>query len=135
MIGSLPLNQQKLANSVDAFYSLYPENHEKKCYLFSDEIQIINRWQLVVISTFDDSKNAEIFLTGSSAKLLSKEIATSLRGQSLAIEIWPYCLMSLLGLKNLYRFESIRSEKPRINYKQLFHQYLSVMGDFRKLFR
>ncbi len=75
----VPLNEQKLAKLVDSFYSLYPENHDKKCYLFFDEIQNVDNWPLV-IRRLHDTKNAEIFLTGSSAKLLSKEIATSLRG-------------------------------------------------------
>lgn len=35
----LPLNGKKLAKLVDAFYSLYPENHDRKCYLFFDEVQ------------------------------------------------------------------------------------------------
>ena len=84
----LPLDQLKLAKLIEAFYSIYPENHEKKCYLFLDEIQNIEDWPLV-IRRLHDSKNVEIFLTGSSAKLLSKEIATGLRGRSLATEIWP----------------------------------------------
>lgn len=31
----LPLDAKKLAKLVEAFYSLYPENHDRKCYLFS----------------------------------------------------------------------------------------------------
>ena len=52
----LPLTQEKLAKLVDAFYALYPENHEKKCYLFFDEIQNINGWSLVV-RRLHDTKN------------------------------------------------------------------------------
>jgi hypothetical protein len=37
-----------------------------------------------------DTKNVQLYVTGSSAKLLSKEIATSLRGRSLTTEISPY---------------------------------------------
>ncbi len=85
----IPLNQQKLVELVDAFYALHPENHQGKCYLFFDEIQNVDDWALVM-RRFIDSKDIEIFLTGSSAKLLSKEIATGLRGRSLATEIWPY---------------------------------------------
>jgi len=70
----LPLDQGKLARLIEAFYSIYPENHERHCYLFLDEIQNAEGWP-VVIRRFHDSKNVEIFLSGSSAKLLSKEIA------------------------------------------------------------
>jgi uncharacterized protein len=96
----LPLNEQKLAKLVDSFYSLYPENHDKKCYLFFDEIQNVNSWP-TVIRRLHDTKNAEIFLTGSSAKLLSKEIASSLRGRSLAIEIWPYSFNEFIKAKKI----------------------------------
>ena len=92
----LPLNEQKLAKLVDAFYGLYPENHDRKCYLFFDEIQTVENWPMV-IRRLHDTKNAEIFLTGSSAKLLSKEIATNLRGRSLAIEIWPYSFSGIVA--------------------------------------
>ena len=91
----LPLYRQKLASLIEAFYTLYPENHELKCYLFLDEIQNVEDWP-IVIRRFHDSKQVEIFLTGSSAKLLSKEIASNLRGRSLSTEIWPYGFMCLV---------------------------------------
>jgi predicted AAA+ superfamily ATPase len=85
----LPMDQKQLATLLEAFYSLYPDNHQRQCYLFLDEIQNVEGWQLV-IRRFFDTKNIQFFLTGSSAKLLSKEIATNLRGRSIALEIWPY---------------------------------------------
>lgn len=84
-----PLHQEELGQLLDSFYSIYPENHHQECFLFLDEIQNVDGWQLVV-RRFFDSKKVKIYLTGSSAKLLSKEIATSLRGRSLATEIWPF---------------------------------------------
>ncbi len=85
----LPMDQKTLGKLLDTFYQLYPENHDRQCYLFLDEIQNVEGWQRVV-RRFYDSKKVQIFLTGSSAKLLSKEIATSLRGRSISSEIWPY---------------------------------------------
>ena len=35
----LPLTQEKLRYFINEFYSLYPDNHQKKCYIFLDEIQ------------------------------------------------------------------------------------------------
>jgi len=74
---------------IDSFYSTHPENHLQRCYLFFDEIQNVPNWPLVIRRLFD-SKNVQICLTGSSAKLLSKEIASSLRGRAYAKEIWPF---------------------------------------------
>ncbi len=123
----LPLNEEKLAQLVDAFYSLYPENHDRKCYLFFDEIQNVHNWPLV-IRRLHDTKNAEFFLTGSSAKLLSKEIATSLRGRSLAIEIWPYSFNEFMRAKNVLMDRSLYDKKTQDKLKQIFHYYLSDGG-------
>ena len=123
----LPLDEQKLAKLVDAFYSLYPENHDRKCYLFFDEIQNVNNWP-IVIRRLHDTKNAEIFLTGSSAKLLSKEIATSLRGRSLAIEIWPYSFSEFTRAKKVSIDRSLFDKKTQDKLTQIFHHYLSDGG-------
>lgn len=85
----LPMTAIEMGALIDVFYSLYPENHNRTCYLFLDEVQNIPDWQRVV-RRFFDTKNVQLYLTGSSAKLLSKEIATTLRGRSLAVEVWPY---------------------------------------------
>lgn len=123
----LPLDQSKLAKLVDAFYSIFPENHEKKCYLFLDEIQNVENWSLV-IRRLHDSKNAEIFLTGSSAKLLSKEIATSLRGRSLAIEIWPYSFDEFLRAQKIEINQDLYDKKTQDKLIHHFHNYLSTGG-------
>jgi uncharacterized protein len=123
----LPLNEQKLAKLVDAFYALYPENHDRKCYLFFDEIQNVTNWP-IVIRRLHDTKHAEIFLTGSSAKMLSKEISTSLRGRSLAIEIWPYSFDEFLLAKRSPIDRTLYDKKTQDRLRQTFHNYLSEGG-------
>ena len=119
----LPLDRIKLANLIDSFFALYPENHEKKCYIFLDEIQNIEDWALV-IRRLHDSKNIEIFLTGSSAKLLSKEIATQLRGRSLSTEIWPYSFNEWMHAKNMTLDKSLFDKKTE---DQLNHHFLTYI--------
>ncbi len=123
----LPLNEQKLAQFVDAFYTLYPQNHDRKCFLFFDEIQNVTGWP-TVIRRLHDTKNVEIFLTGSSAKLLSKEISTSLRGRSLATEIWPYSFSEFLRAKKTSLDTSLFNQKIKDILFNLFHDYLSTGG-------
>lgn len=84
-----PATQKVLVGLLDSFYKLYPENYDKLCYLIFDEIQNVEDWA-IVIRRLLDTRNIKIILTGSSAKLLSSEIATSLRGRAMATEIWPY---------------------------------------------
>lgn len=85
----LPISGVQMGQIVDAFYSLYPQNHDEQCFLFFDEVQNIADWS-ITIRRLLDTKKAQIYLSGSSAKLLSKEITTSLRGRSLATEIFPF---------------------------------------------
>lgn len=95
-----PLTQEKLVHLLEAFYTSYPENHDHTCYLFLDEIQNVEDWP-IVIRRFFDTRRVNIFLTGSSAKLLSKEIATSLRGRSIATEVWPFNFKEFLAAENI----------------------------------
>jgi len=96
----LPCSQEKLRDLLESFYKIYPENHDKLCYLFLDEIQNVEEWSLVV-RRFLDTKKVNIYLSGSSAKLLSKEIATELRGRSITTEIWPYSFQEYLLIKQV----------------------------------
>src|SRR5205085_3777852 len=104
---------------------------DHKCYLFLDEIQNVDGWP-TVIRRFHDSKKVEIFLTGSSAKLLSKEIATSLRGRSLATEIWPYNFNEYCLAKNISIDLSLKGKKTLDNLKSAFLAYMQN-GGFHEL--
>lgn len=92
----LPMDHQAMGKLIDTWYTLNPENHDHCCYLFLDEVQNVEGWPLVLRRILD-TKNIQIYVTGSSAKLLSKEIATSLRGRSLSIEILPYSYLEYLN--------------------------------------
>jgi len=73
---------------LEAYYSLYPENKDQTVYFFFDEIQEVANWEKFVRRLWDQ-ENCRIYLTGSSSKLLSREIATALRGRTLSYEIFP----------------------------------------------
>lgn len=96
----LPLDHKRMGQMIDTWYTLNPENHSSCCFLFLDEIQNVDGWPLVLRRILD-TKNIQIYVTGSSAKLLSKEIATSLRGRSLSIEILPYNYLEYLTAHHL----------------------------------
>lgn len=123
----LPLDQQKLANILDDFYSLYPENHQQICYLFLDEIQVITDWALV-IRRFYNSKNVRLFLSGSSAKLLSKEIATQLRGRSIPTEVFPFNFREYLKIKNVEAPDKPYSKKEKDILGEQLSNYLQEGG-------
>ena len=72
----------------DVYYQMFPENRDKLCYFFFDEIQNIAHWESFV-RRMVDTPNVQVYLSGSSAKLLSREVATAMRGRSVEIENFP----------------------------------------------
>lgn len=122
-----PCSQDKLRSLIEGFYALYPENHDRQCYLFFDEIQTADDWQ-VLLRRILDTKKAQIYLSGSSAKLLSKEIHTSLRGRALASEIWPYSFIEFLRAKEISFDSTLLGQKQRDTLQHHLQNYLNIGG-------
>ena len=89
-----------LSSLIDAYFELFPQKRKKKIYLFLDEIQEVPDWEKFVRRIYDDL-NAQIFVTGSSSKLLSKEIASSLRGRSITYEVFPLSFKEYLQFRDI----------------------------------
>jgi len=86
---------------LDVYYGKCPANRNVKCHFFFDEIQRIDQWE-VFIRRLLDTENVQICLTGSSSKLLSTEIATSLRGRSMTTEIFPFSFKEFIKHHGLF---------------------------------
>ena len=61
---------------------------DKKYYLLVDEIQKMDDF-VPVLNTFLYEDNIEVYVTGSNAKLLSKDIVTEFRGRGDEIHVYP----------------------------------------------
>ena len=96
-------------------------------YLFFDEIQNFERWESFVYSLFE-KKRYFIFITGSSSKLLSEEIATQLRGRSLTILVLPFSFKEFLQVKNLHVKTKILLSYEESRIKNLLRLYLKEGG-------
>ena len=95
-----PLKLASLDTVLEAYYELYPHKKDEKIYLFLDEVQVVENWELYIRRVYD-TENIQIYITGSSAKLLSTEIATSLRGRTITYEIFPFSFKEYLEYKNI----------------------------------
>ena len=96
----LELSVDELDLILQAFRELNPEQNLQECYFFFDEIQNITGWEKFVRRLYDTiSKN--IYVTGSNSKLLSSEIATSLRGRTLSYEVYPLSFAEYLSFKDI----------------------------------
>ena len=62
--------------------------------VFLDEIQNVNDWQSLVRTLLD--RGYLVYVTGSSSKLLTREIATQLRGRSVSYLLLPFSFSEAL---------------------------------------
>lgn len=102
-------------------------------YIFFDEIQNIKNWHLGLKEIYEEKKYF-IFITGSSSKLLSKELATQLRGRTITYTLYPLSLREILAIKNLTFRKNIisTSELNKILFE--FNQYLKF-GGYPQIFK
>lgn len=85
---------------LESYYELFPNNKSQKVYFFFDEIQEIEKWELFIRRIYDN-ENCGIFITGSSSKLLIKEISSALRGRSISYELFPLSFREYLLFKDI----------------------------------
>jgi predicted AAA+ superfamily ATPase len=102
-------------------------------YIFFDEIQNIKNWHLGLKEIYEEKKYF-IFITGSSSKLLSKELATQLRGRTITYTLFPLSLREIFSIKNLPFPKNLisTSELNKILFE--FNQYLKL-GGYPQIFK
>ncbi len=120
-----PLTVSDLDDLVTGYFALYPEHKDQLVWFFLDEVQDVPHWEKFV-RRLHDQENCRIYITGSSSKLLSRELATSLRGRTLPFDIFP------LSFTEFLEFNEV-SVNPRTSKGQalLLHwmdRYLSQGG-------
>ncbi len=124
----LPLDASDLHFVTDAYYKLYPEFRSKKCYFFFDEIQNVKGWESY-LRRIQDTENADITITGSSAKMLSQEISTSLRGRGISTEILPFSFREVLVHRGIELDRRDRPSSSDISKLQsVFDAYIRTGG-------
>ena len=105
--------------------------NDKKYYLFFDEIQKVDKWELTVNSFKAKYKDkVSIFITGSNSDLLSGELATHIAGRYVSFKIYPFTFKEVCELKNIF-------DKNKFELQDNFNEYMIwggmpqrfVMGD------
>lgn len=114
-------------------------------YLFLDEIQNLENWELWVNSLHRRGYN--LLITGSNAKLLSRELVTHLTGRHIAIGLFPFSLREYLDVAGFHiRDEYTEQERgiilnhmkkyiemggfPEVVVKGYDYTYLQTLFDF-----
>ncbi len=100
-LGGVDVRQLSLL--LEEFYRRHPElrGRETACW-FLDEIQLVPGWERFVRRVID-SERIEVVVSGSSSRMLSREVHTSLRGRGMETVLRPF------GFREFLRF---RGEEP-----------------------
>ena len=107
---------------IDAYKTLYPQVEP---VLFFDEIQNLANWHFYLKRLY--VKGYKIYVTGSNAHLISREIATYLKGRSLETTIYPFSFPEFLKLKSIeFRQKDYIINQPQI--LNFFDDYLNFGG-------
>lgn len=75
--------------ALETFYRMNPDARAEGAYLFFDEIQAVPAWERFARRVLD-TERARLYVTGSSARLLSTEVASHFRGRSVTTEVLPF---------------------------------------------
>ena len=95
--------------------------------LFLDEIQNIDGWEKFA-RRVADSKYM-VWITGSNAKMLSKEMMSTLGGRYLPIEIYPFSFAEYLRWAGIpYDEKSLLGTSARVNLKKAYEEYFKWGG-------
>jgi len=115
-----------LLNKIYEIY-LTELNPSEKHYVILDEIQIIEGWEKFA-RFLHENKKINVFITGSSSKLLSSEYSTVLAGRHLDLEIKPLSFREYLFFKKIEIKNNLDISKKRHEIKRVFADYLKEGG-------
>lgn len=118
------LNAKDFDKVLDALYQIYGNFK----YLFLDELQNINGWQLFVNRML--RQKVHLFITGSNSKLLSSELTTHLTGRHNKVELYPFSFREYAFMRSVDMGSF--STKAMALRKKALNEYL-IEGGFPEL--
>ncbi len=95
--------------------------------LFLDEIHNIDGWEKFARRMADSKRT--VWITGSNAKMLSKEIMTTLGGRYIPVEVYPYSFKEFLRSRDIpYDEETLMSTTGKSLFLREYAEYLNWGG-------
>lgn len=110
----------------EAYFGLYPERKGRSgLHCFLDEVQMARGWE-----SFTDrlmrAERMSVYLTGSSAAMLSREVGTAMRGRALSWELFPFSFAEYLDARGIPA--SLRGQQNRLQVRRSFKGYWKSGG-------
>lgn len=104
----------------------YEEMYDHKPLFFLDEVQLVNGWEKFARRLAD--QKYQVYITGSNAKMLSSEIATTLGGRYLVQEVFPYSFEEYLKAHDIDLTQKNAEFKHRKQIVRLADEYFRKGG-------
>ena len=114
-------------SELDSIIQNYEELYQgRKPVVYLDEIQIVEGWEKFVRRLAD--MGYQVMVTGSNAKMLSREIATTLGGRFIVRHIYPFSFAEYLHYKDVRLGEHWLLDGQRTQVRALFSDYFQYGG-------
>ena len=123
------------ANDLNTFIEVHLETYGKRPYIFLDEIQNIEGWDKFARRLVNAKYN--VYITGSNAKMLSKDVATTLGGRFFIVDVYPYSFKEYLTASGIslakgWEYSTIqKSEVIRAFREYFYFGGLPEIGTFK----
>ncbi len=124
------LGADQLHVLIEEYYRRYPALRQRETVVLClDEIQAVPGWERFVRRVLDSEK-VELYLSGSSAALLSREVATSMRGRAWEVVIHPFSYEEALRHRGhaVPERPDFASARERSALERAFLDYLTTGG-------
>lgn len=115
------------ADDFNLILECHQEMYGKRPMLFLDEIQNVDGWQKFARNLAD--KKYSVFITGSNAKMLSKEIMAALGGRYLAVEVYPFSFKEYLSCTGVtYDELALMATESKARFMKAYGEYFTWGG-------
>lgn len=118
------------ATDLDQILQAYGSVYSYKPILFFDEIQNVEGWEHFARRLAN--QKYQVFITGSNAKMLSRDIQTTLGGRYIDGKVFPYSFAEYLGAQGVVLSKEWQHGKVRSQVQQAFNKFL-MWGGFPEL--
>ncbi len=119
------MNVSDFDEILQAYRLMYPDRPLSSVYMFFDEIQIVKGWELFVLRVYK-SYCKNVYVTGSTAQMLSGEMSSALRGWPDEYTEYP------LSFKEFIAFKGVKAnrytEEGAALMANMFKSYLLTGG-------
>ena len=115
------------ADDFNLILECHQEMYGRRPMLFFDEMQNIEGWQKFARNLAD--KKYSVFITGSNAKMLSKEIMAALGGRYLPVEVYPFSFQEYLSYVQIpYDELSLTATESKGRFMSAYREYFRWGG-------